>query len=454
MFRFALFFSLILIFVATFSLPAQTTDDATRVLDNQTGFGARALGMGGAYSGVADDYSAIYWNPAGLAQMRKMEFWTEFSNINFDNNLTYRNNLSTASNNATKFNSIGIVFPVPTYRGSLVFALGYQKLRDFEYANNFSGLSAIFSDEAKTFLPSVEDTVTGAVYDFWDREVKKEEFITDEGSVNQWSAAGAVDISPNISLGATINYWSGKSDYQLDFTQADVLNRFETYPGNFNDYQESRAIASRYSSFSLKLGGLFHLGRYARLGMTIDLPQTITVDEDYSLFSSVSFDDGDIIDLDDISESSQYDIKVPLRISGGASFAAGPALISGGIDYVDWTQFKFNTDFLKDQNRYFKTDYRGTLKWHVGGEVGLPFYDSQLRAGYVYDPNPLKDQPGETDRKYITAGFGVLIDKVFKIDFAYLRGGWKQTTFDELAPAGTAEDVTLQKLLFTLSYRF
>ena len=39
-----------------------------------TGVGARALGMGGAYTGVASDYSAIYWNPAGLAQMQYSEF--------------------------------------------------------------------------------------------------------------------------------------------------------------------------------------------------------------------------------------------------------------------------------------------------------------------------------------------------------------------------------------------
>lgn len=34
----------------------------------RSGFGARALGMGGAYVAVANDYSAPYWNPAGVTR--------------------------------------------------------------------------------------------------------------------------------------------------------------------------------------------------------------------------------------------------------------------------------------------------------------------------------------------------------------------------------------------------
>ena len=33
--------------------------------------GARAVGMGGAYTAVADDPNAVYWNPAGLAGIRR-----------------------------------------------------------------------------------------------------------------------------------------------------------------------------------------------------------------------------------------------------------------------------------------------------------------------------------------------------------------------------------------------
>ncbi len=37
------------------------------------GAGVRSSGMGGAFSAIADDGSAIYWNASGIAQMRKSE---------------------------------------------------------------------------------------------------------------------------------------------------------------------------------------------------------------------------------------------------------------------------------------------------------------------------------------------------------------------------------------------
>ena len=34
-----------------------------------SGIGAKAISMGGAFRGLADDATAMYWNPAGLANM-------------------------------------------------------------------------------------------------------------------------------------------------------------------------------------------------------------------------------------------------------------------------------------------------------------------------------------------------------------------------------------------------
>ncbi|MFH1958040.1 MAG: PorV/PorQ family protein [bacterium] len=37
------------------------------------GIGARAVGMGGAFSAISDDVSSVYWNPAGLGQLTRKE---------------------------------------------------------------------------------------------------------------------------------------------------------------------------------------------------------------------------------------------------------------------------------------------------------------------------------------------------------------------------------------------
>jgi hypothetical protein len=48
--------------------PAQAAKYAAEFL--RIGAGARALGMGGAVTGLIDDASALYWNPAGMAGIR------------------------------------------------------------------------------------------------------------------------------------------------------------------------------------------------------------------------------------------------------------------------------------------------------------------------------------------------------------------------------------------------
>jgi len=47
------------------------------------GIGSKALSMGGAFRGLADDWSASFWNPAGLAYLPNSEFSINFYTLNF-----------------------------------------------------------------------------------------------------------------------------------------------------------------------------------------------------------------------------------------------------------------------------------------------------------------------------------------------------------------------------------
>ena len=101
------------------------------------GPGSRALGLGGAYTGVADDYTATYWNPAGLAQIKRIEFQGSLLQTGFSNSTRYYNTPWDANSNFTRLNNLGMVFPVPVYQGALTFAVGYNQVVDFGFAQVF-----------------------------------------------------------------------------------------------------------------------------------------------------------------------------------------------------------------------------------------------------------------------------------------------------------------------------
>ena len=101
-----------------------------RAIDNFAGVGVRAMGMGGAFVGVADDFTAMYWNPAGLAQMQRREVQVSFlrnsrANDSIFNGIPGRSELTN-----TRFGSLGFVYPYPVYRGSLVLAAGLTRIKE------------------------------------------------------------------------------------------------------------------------------------------------------------------------------------------------------------------------------------------------------------------------------------------------------------------------------------
>ncbi|MBN2009897.1 PorV/PorQ family protein [candidate division KSB1 bacterium] len=53
------------------------------------GVGARALGMGKAYTALANDASAIYWNPAGICAQEKFQLYLTHSQLFMDTNFDY-----------------------------------------------------------------------------------------------------------------------------------------------------------------------------------------------------------------------------------------------------------------------------------------------------------------------------------------------------------------------------
>lgn len=86
-----------------------------------TGVGGRATVFGGAFRGVANDWSAAYWNPAGLVQIQRFQFGGSVEYINpsvsfgpaklFGANLTDGQNLGTAFTGDVTGEDLSFVVP-------------------------------------------------------------------------------------------------------------------------------------------------------------------------------------------------------------------------------------------------------------------------------------------------------------------------------------------------------
>ncbi len=413
--------------------PAQI-DEPINLVRGSMGIGARALGLGGAYTSVANDYTALYWNPAGLAAIRKMELNVGMSHTRHKDDATMGGNATTDEMNRTRFNTLGFVVPVPTYRGSLVFAVGYHRPKTFDGSFSF-----------EWFNPTPDDRVRQRWNEF------------EEGYLSIWSAGGAIDLSPNLSVGASLNFWGGTNDYQWAFREFDSENHY-----TFDTYLSEDYINTEIKATEIRGGALFRMGRLLRFSATLAAPKTFRYTEEWGTNSKLTYDDGAVSDSSD-SGTSDYEMTYPFVFGAGASLHLLNILLTGDVEYTDWSQVKFKTDppvadyTRSEANLIIHDRYRATTSVRLGAEVTLPFTGIQLRGGVAVRPSPLRDATAKDAQKFYSLGLGVLLDKQMKLDVAWVRGNWTRRT-PSLSESTDIQnlDESIQRDLFmiTLAFRF
>lgn len=435
----------------------QTAWDAIHLFEGETGFGTQALSMGGAFTGLANDFSAVYWNPAGLGQMDQSQFYSELSHLNYPNTATYMNQSITDQRSYTRFRSFGLVSPVPVAQGSLVFAFGYHRVKDFDENVLFSGLSTI-SNQLEFEITDANDQT--AVYPF-DRDVFRQEEVSSEGGLGQWSLAGAIAVSPRVLVGATLGLLTGRELYHFTFLQEDQNNMYTAYPADFTSYSVVQTLQSDISGLTLKLGGLWSAAKWMQFGGTITLPSKVEVNETYTMTDKLVFDDG----FSDATESTgewTYQIRTPFIFDGGMAVRTPLFTVATSFRYRDWSQTRFLVsgsrlddqnyrDYL-DENTVLATQYRPTTEIHAGGEVPVPFLGVTLRGGIAVIPEPLKNNPGSSEYRIYSGGVSLKLDPTIRLDFSANYSPRKRTTSDQYTPGGTSESV--DKLLFQAGLNF
>lgn len=445
-------------------------------LGEELGVGARAMGMGGAYVGVADDYSAMYWNPAGLGQINRMEVNVGFSHNKIVNTASFDPqstdlvptdaNSIKSEDTYSRLNSLGVTIPVPTFQGSLVFGVGYNKVRDFDNRFNIEGYNEGWAAYPDFFYQMAEDYQYTTV----ENNLYQKQSIIEQGALNTFSIAGSIELQENFFLGATVNFIGGKDDYSMEFSEHDIYNLHNVYQDydqdgneNISDLDEwtyQQSIVSEFRGTNLKLGALYGFGRALRIGATVTPPTTYKIKETWADSWDEYYDSGDEFHVEEESGVTNYKIRTPYTFSFGASMKVLNFLFTAGADFQDWSQAEFLNDppilgeTKNEINRRIATDFKSITKLRLGAEMFIPIVRAKVRAGWFQDPSPYRFTDVRPDKDYITAGASLMLDKQVLVDLSYSRGSWKRETIDYLTNSPALEDITLEKVVGTLSIRF
>ena len=196
-----------------------------------SGSGARALGLAGAFTAVADDATAASWNPGGLTQLERPEgsfVWRASAERD-----THHSASDSMSVGHDRFESYGLnylsgVVPFKLGRHNTVFSLNYQEAYDFtqRFTARFTDRSRrLVRDTAQStesaawtdqyILPNGEITLTSHITTKTDRrldQVLDSGMLTaldfdQEGLIDAITPAFAVELTPKLSAGVSVNFY-------------------------------------------------------------------------------------------------------------------------------------------------------------------------------------------------------------------------------------------------------
>lgn len=457
---------------------AQNVSDALKFGNPGLGNNARALGMGNAYLGLSDDGSAAFFNPAGLGFLKKIELsgGLEFNNAN--NNVNFMNVSTSSSLSSGRLNRISLALPFPTVQGSLVFAIGYNSIKDFSGIMKFDGFNGGNTSWIQSFtgnnlpydLVLTYPGVSGQDTSIFNGQLNQSGKITTKGSLDAWSFTGAIEVEKNLFVGANINLLTGtyesNNDYYEDDTKG-IYSNLRTDPSvpnslGFNTFYIHRNTKWDITGIDVKLGLIYQLDKFGRIGITIQPPKSIRIKEKFDVDARSDFANATyIINTADYSDQVEYTITTPFELSGGFSANYMGIILSADANYIDYTLMEFsdpvalNQSSLDAANSDIQDLLRSVVNYNVGIEYTIPKIGLRLRGGYMYQPSAYKNDATKYDKKYLTGGLGFLTQGSFGIDMAYIHGWWSDFGDNYGSNVSrTLQDVKYNKFVLTASFRF
>jgi len=341
--------------------------------------GAKAMSMAGAFTALANDPSALFFNGAGITQLKGTHLM--FGATLISPKASFRG----VAPQITEYKMKDQLFnPINLYATHqlndwlyLGFAVNNQYGLGTEWDNNWIGRFLAVKTDLKTFY----FTPTMAIKFF------------DNFSMSFGLVYATCEVT--INRNAQIVPFTGEANVDLKGTG---------HATGFN------------------IGALYKASENFSLGLSVRSENTFVLNG-----SATSSGPNAIVPLlpkGDISSK----LTTPLNVTFGAALKPMCGLtITGDFQYIGWSSYdKLTVDFAdaKYEDLSANRDYQNTFIARLGAEYNL-FSGFDLRGGIFFDKNPVKDEMVEptlpdANRIGLNIGVGYKITDNISVDLSYL----------------------------------
>lgn len=360
--------------------------------------GAAALGMGGAYAASSRSLDAMVWNPAGLTQLSGLD-------LSFNGSFNL-NGQEVGVQSLAGRKVVSEIDPrlLPTFAGAAYsFSLGERRVTAGAAYHRMSPLAQKTTD---TFYVYPAGTYA--------------EVEIPSGSLYAFTPSLAVDLLPQLSLGASFHVLDGFSKYKLElkstFLDETVFYAFgdeESYSGSFATVgMQARPTAWLALGATLTPGWQFEIAEQ----------------REFVYFNIGGLNTGEPGETFDTpaNQLNEFKLDIPLFYTVGIALKPKPRwTLAFDYEAKPWAEAQVSIDGVKqdagllDGNAiHLGLEYLAATRWA----------EFPLRLGFYTDPSPYKDRYfqgrylGEQMQADVTT-FGIGLRKAsWSVDVAFERG--------------------------------
>jgi hypothetical protein len=416
--------------------PAAAQDINEAVTVEDLGFtlrlapGARSAGMAGAFTSLGDDATALVFNPAGLARIRRIELGVGFQHQRSNLESEFFGTTTDVDVTSTDLDHVSWAYPVPTYRGSFVVGAGVYRVvtSDIDILNRGFNSTTSSADDYR---------------------------LQQSGSIYSYNVGFGIDLSPVLSAGVNAFVLDGEITALTQFTYG------LTPPFSTGDLTEETLIDNAkvdVDGYGAVFGLQYTPVPMVHFGLTVSTPTPLNLSgEAIQDVATYYFNATD--DFGTEAFAIETDLQIPFHVDFGASVTSDYVLLALDVGYTDWTQATINDVQLKDGN--LQPVFREVVDVRVGAEVLIPKTQVRVRGGYAYVPYALEFLQADrivgdaiekasidTERQIIAGGVGALLGDALNVDAAF------EYHLGQRSIPTLTDDRKTTRLVVSAAYRF